>query len=160
MMAILLMTVFFIGTALHLFLQRHRLTKQIVVEVVLLYALVIYVGGSGLFAFAGHAFKGEQVAQLIGWPTGNPFQLEVAVANLAFGVLGILCIWFRGDFWLATVIGYAVFLVGAMAVHVRESLLQGNAQAYNIGLPILFADVIVPAVLLGLVLAYRVTGKK
>jgi Family of unknown function (DUF6790) len=30
------------------------------------------------------------VAESIGWPAGNPFQLEVGVANLAVGILGIV----------------------------------------------------------------------
>ena len=38
----------------------------------------------------GHTFAADEVAESIGWPTGNPFQTEVAVANLAIGTLGIL----------------------------------------------------------------------
>jgi hypothetical protein len=37
-------------------------------------------------------------AREIGWPPGNPFQTEVAIANLAAGTLGILYFWIRGNF--------------------------------------------------------------
>lgn len=160
MMTAIFAILFIAGLALNLFLQRRQLDRKKVLEALLLNALAIYVGGSGLFAFFGHAFRGEAVAALIGWPPGNPFQLEVAMANLSFGVLGLLCIWFRGDFWLAAGIGYSVFLSGAMVVHLRESMMQGNAQSYNIGLPIVFADVVVPVVLLGLLVAHRLIAKE
>ncbi|MCQ8904725.1 MAG: hypothetical protein NQU45_03285 [Methanothermobacter sp.] len=53
------------------------------------------------------------IATYIEWPTGSPFQLEVAFANLSFGVLGLLSWKFRGEFWMATIIGFSVFYLGA-----------------------------------------------
>ncbi len=44
------------------------------------------------------------VAASIGWPAGSPFQFEVGIANLSFGILGILCLKFMDNFWTATVI--------------------------------------------------------
>ena len=67
-----------------------------ILDIVLRYALLFVVGCSELVAFSAHAFKPDMVARGIGWPTGNPFQQEVAVANLAFGVLGLLSFWIRG----------------------------------------------------------------
>src|SRR3954453_7078522 len=40
-----------------------------------------------------HTVWADSTAVSIDWPTGNPFQTEVAVANLAIGVPGILCYW-------------------------------------------------------------------
>ena len=80
-----------------------------VVESFLLWFLVIVVGFGSLYAFMGHAFVADDVARSIGWPTGSPFQFEVALHNLAVGILGVLCFWVRGDFWSATVIAFAVF---------------------------------------------------
>ena len=82
------------------------------VETLLLYFLVINTGLASLFTFMGHGFRSEKVAKYIGWPTGSPFQWEVAVSNLSYGVLGVLCFWLRGDFWLATIIAVSVFFVG------------------------------------------------
>ena len=45
---------------------------------------------------------------------------QVAVAHLAFGVLGLLSIRFRGSFWFATIIGQAIFLIGIAATNGRE----------------------------------------
>src|SRR5919202_1353055 len=83
-----------------------------VAEILLLWLLVINVGLGGLWAFVGHTVFANDVAESIGWPTGNPFQTEVAVANLAIGTLGILCYWVRGSFWTATVIETSIWLLG------------------------------------------------
>jgi hypothetical protein len=117
--------------------------------------MLFNVGIGGLFAFAGHAFMADQIAVKIGWPTGSPFQFEVAVANLAFGILGLLSLRFRGDFRLATATGYAVFLLGAAAGHIREMIQKGNFSDYNAGAFLFVADVFIPLTLLVLVIVQR-----
>ncbi len=119
--------------------------KTPIVETILLYLLVVTVGLQGIFGFTGHFFKSDDIAKKIGWPTGNPFQLEIAFANLAFGILGILCIWFRGEFWLATIIGRSVFLWGAAYVHLVD--IKKNFNIYNAG-PVLYADIFLPIILI------------
>ena len=49
-----------------------------------------------MFGFIGHTAFADRTAAYIGWLADNPFQTEVAVANLAIGVLGILCYWVQG----------------------------------------------------------------
>lgn len=76
------------------------------------------------------------------------------MANLAFGILGILCIWLRGDFWTATGIGQAVFLIGCAYGHFQD-LLAGNLAPYSAGAGIWLYDVVVPLIILGLLWARR-----
>ena len=113
------------ATALHLWLGKRPVTGARVVEVVLLYLLVIFAGVGGLIGFLGHTFKAQEIALKIGWQP-SPFQFEVAVANLAFGVLGILCLWQPGGFRTATGLGYAIFLLGCASGHLKEMIMQGN----------------------------------
>jgi hypothetical protein len=127
-------------------------------RIYLAYLLPLSVGFGGLLAFAGHTMRADEVAQSIGWPAGNPFQFEVAVTNLAFGVLGLLCIKFRDGFWAATVIGYAIFLEGAACVHIHEIVRSGNWSINNAG-PILVADVFFPLFLLSLLVLSRYARK-
>ncbi len=82
--------------------------------------LVIQVGLGSIWAFLGHYFKTDEIARFIGWPEGNPFQKEIAFANLGLGVSGVLCLFFDKGFWLATMIFTTAFLVGAFSVHVGE----------------------------------------
>ena len=91
-----------------------------VAATLLLWLLVVKVGLGGLWAFLGHYFKSDEVAAYIGWPAGNPFQKEVAFANLGLGSCGLLCYFFRDGFWLATIVFASAFLVGAFSVHLQD----------------------------------------
>jgi len=76
----------------------------------LLNGLVFLVGVAGIIGATGHLFKADDVARSIGWPPGSPFQWEVGVADLGWGVLGVLSPTYGRDFWLATIIVSSIFL--------------------------------------------------
>ena len=111
-----------------------------------------------MWAFIGHTLFAEQVAESIGWPAGNPFQTEVAVANLAVGTLGILCYWIRGNFWTAAVIATAIWLLGAATIHLKEIVVAGNYNPGNGGL--IFILDILSLLLLIVLLIYTGLHKK
>ena len=121
--------------------------------------LVISVGIGGIWAFIGHALLSAQVAASIGWASGNPFQLEVAFANLAIGVLGILCYWIRGNFWIATVISSSIFLIGAAYIHIINMYQFANYAPGNAG-PVLYMDIIGPVILIVLLFLYKMLEEK
>ncbi len=123
-----------------------------ILKALLLWLLVIKVGLGGLWAFMGHYFTADRVAAYIGWPAGNPFQKEVAFTNLAIGSCGLLCFFFRDEFWLATIVFTSIFLLGAFSVHVKSQLEHGNRNSGNVG-PVFFADIIIPIVLWALYFA-------
>ena len=125
-----------------------------IIEIFLLYTLVIGVGISGIVGFVGHTFRAEKIAHHVGWPPGNPFQFEVAVANLALGVIGILSVWIRDDFWLATGIAASIFYLGAAAVHIRAIVADQNRAPGNAG-PVLYYDLLLPCAIVGLLLGYE-----
>ncbi len=149
-----------IGFLIHLFVSRKKRTAKRAIELLLLYLLVFCAGACCLFCFAGHLFHADSVAESIGWAPGSPFQYEVAIANLAFAVLGILCIWFRGNFWTATIIGITVFLWGAAVGHFREAFLNNNFNPGNFGMVLWLNDIAVPLVMVGLLIALYVTNKQ
>lgn len=142
-----------LGAAIHLCAVRRSLDGNRVVEVLLMYFLVFGVGVNALFGASGHIFAADAVASKIGWPVGSPFQFEVGFGNLAWGVLGIMCIWFRGAFWLAAGLGWSIFLLGAGYGHVRETLRHGNFELYNFGM--ILPDIVLPVILLALLFLHR-----
>ena len=115
-----------IVAAVHLYRDRQPRTGRRIAEVFLLWLLVIDVGIGGVFGFIGHTDFADRAAASIGWPAGNPFQTEVVIANLAIGTLGILCYWFRSEFWSATVIGASVWLLGDAVGHVQQIIVAQN----------------------------------
>lgn len=148
-----------IFSAVNIIFSKKPRTAANILEIILLYVLVFQIGVSGLIAYAMHVFNGPAVAAMIGWPAGSPFQYEVGMMNLGQGVLGILCIWFRKDFWLATVIVAATTMIGCGVGHIRDLIINANNAPYNAGFAIILQDGVFPVVWLGLVLTYKRLNK-
>lgn len=148
-----------LGATLHIALDRNARNRVRVLELLLIYLLPTAIGLTAIYAFIGHMFFSVEVAHFIGWPPGSPFQKEMAFANLSYGVLGILCIWLRGKFWLATVLGYTVLLWGAAYHHIVDIVKNHNYAPGNAGV-VLYLDILVPLVLLTLLLDYYVNQRK
>lgn len=152
-MPIFMTTVALLAILVHVALMKQRTAKKIV-EVTLMYLLVISIGIGSLIAGLMHVFNGPATAAMIGWPAGSPFQYEVGVADIAFGVTAILCLFFRGSYWLAAIIANSTFLIGCMIGHFRSLAATGNTAAYNVGPNIIFSDLVVPVVLIVLYVVY------
>jgi Family of unknown function (DUF6790) len=123
----------------HLAFSKLPRTRERVVHLLLLYALVLDIGVIGLpLGFIPHVFFPAQTALLIGWQSGSPFQFEVGVHDGAWGCLGFLSLWIGGSFWIATGLGWSLFMLGATYGHIHQMLSEGNYAPYNL-LPI-FSD--------------------
>jgi 4-amino-4-deoxy-L-arabinose transferase-like glycosyltransferase len=137
----------------HLGLDKSSRSRERKLEVFLLYLFGVGVAGSGIGGFFGHFFISDSVAESIGWPTGNPFQLEVGFANLAVGILGIVAMGRRDGFREATVIAVTVLGAGATIVHARDIIETGNLAPgntlQNVG------NLLKPALLIGFLAASR-----
>jgi 4-amino-4-deoxy-L-arabinose transferase-like glycosyltransferase len=137
----------------HLGLDKSAQSRERKLEIFLLYLFGVGIAGSGIGGFFGHFFISDSVAESIGWPTGNPFQLEVGFANLAVGILGIVAMGRRDGFREATVIAVTVLGLGATIVHVRDIIETGNLAPgntlQNVG------NLLKPALLIGFLAASR-----
>ncbi len=143
-----------IAASVHLvFSSRSRSSKVAVAGTYLLYLLFLYVGLMGALTAYAHVFRPMQTSASIGWMP-SPYEYEVGMADLTVGVLGILCLWLRGDFWLATAIANAVWLLGDAIGHIRQMTLNNNHAPNNSGI-FLIAEIITPLVILCLALYVR-----
>lgn len=149
----------FLGATLHILFDERARDRGSILVILLLYLLPTAIGLMGILGFVGHLFFSDRIAFLIGWPAGNPFQKEIAFANLAFGILGILCIWIRGNFWLATILGQGIFMWGAAGVHLWQIYVYKNYAPDNAG-TILYLDILIPLVLLTLWIDLRLTRRR
>jgi hypothetical protein len=141
------------GAFIHLFTQKGRLGKQRVIEVFLLYFIVLYCGIGQLVPGLLHIALPDLMAAYTGWPAGNPFQVQLGFAHITFAVLGILSMRIRGNFWVATVLGCAIFMAGNAAVHIGDLLLRRNLMPLNAGFGVA-GDLVVPFILLSLLLLH------
>lgn len=156
MSAIVLMPVLFIavtlvGTIIQIRRMKRPPTRTQVIGILLDWGCLVIIGAGGIWAFIGHTVFADMVAASIGWPAGNPFQQEVALANLAIAVLGILSVWYTEKFRLAALTTYAIFMMGAGIGHIWQIITVHNMAVNNAGL-VLWLDLGMPLVLWGLYL--------
>jgi hypothetical protein len=156
--------VFFVGLAivlasLHLALSpKRRSDSAAVVGTYLIYLFFIYVGLMGLMTAYFHVFKPGIASASIGWAP-SPFEYEVGMADLTVGVLGVLCVFFRGEFWLATAIADAVWLLGDAVGHIRQIVINNNHAENNAGIFLVF-ELIVPVLILALTVYHRQLARR
>jgi hypothetical protein len=143
-----------VGASVHLACSpKRRSNGAAIAGTYLLYLLFFYVGLMGLLTAYAHVFRPVQTSASIGWQT-SPYEYEVGMADLTVGVLGVLCLWFRGNFWLAAAIANAVWLLGDAVGHVRQLVLRNDHATNNSGL-FLITEFIMPLVIMFLVLYHR-----
>jgi hypothetical protein len=135
----------FVGFFLHLFMSPLPKTKLRAVELFLLYQLVFCIGILGVLSFLGHTFLPLVAAKYLRW-LPSPFQQELANASLGFGVIGILCIWFRRLFWTATVIGSSIWLFADAVDHIIDMFANHNFSTINTGI-VFYSDLLTPIIL-------------
>jgi hypothetical protein len=133
-----------VAASIHLGVSSSRRSSK--ASTYLVYLLVIYVGMMGLLTAYAHVFRPVQTSASIGWST-SPYEYEVGMADLTVGVLGIFCLWLRGNFWLATAIANAVWLLGDAVGHIRQMVLNSNHAANNSGI-FLITEITMPFVIL------------
>jgi hypothetical protein len=121
------------------------------------YFVVILIGFGGLWSTTGHLFMADWVASQIGWPTGSPFQTELAFATLGLSLAALLAIWITDHLITAVVVAKSVFLLGAAYVHLVDAIAHANYSPLNIGTP-LVGDLVYPALLLTLLWKARNQG--
>ncbi len=143
-----------VGASVHLaFSPQRRSSGAAIAGTYLVYLLFFYVGLMGLLTAYAHVFRPVETSASIGWLT-SPYEYEVGMADLTVGVLGVLCLRLRGNFWLATAIANAVWLLGDAVGHVRQMTLNNNHAANNSGI-FLATEFIMPLVILCLALYHR-----
>ena len=118
------------------------------------HAVFWLVGIGGFVIGSGHIFMADTIAESIGWPKGNPFQFEVGLASLSYGVLGVFATSNGAEWWLASIVAFSVFMLGAAAGHVTQMVKHHNFAPGNAGV-IFYYDIVVPLFLIALYLLYE-----
>lgn len=93
-------------------------------HILLLYYIVFGIGIQGLASGIMQTCYSESVAQYVKWPL-CPFMKELGLANISFGVLGILSLWMNRGWQSATAFGYALFLMLTGLRHAVEIVQKG-----------------------------------
>lgn len=120
------------------------------IEIILCYYVVISIGIQGLLTGVVEIAQPQLVVDYVKVPY-SPFLLELGMANLSFGILGILAIWFDKGWRAATAAGYGLFLLFTGIGHIIHIVQKGITPADMGGF--LCFDLLASAILFILLLA-------
>ena len=130
--------------ALSVVLARGKsLTDAARYDIFLRYLFLFACGVTGVYGFILHGFFPVLSAENIGWAP-SPFQWEVAVADLGFGVVCIFATRAENGFRLAGLLGVSIWFWGDALGHIwqmveRQDYAPGNAGSW------FWTDVLIPA---------------
>lgn len=116
-------------------------------EIFLLFYLFISVGIQGLSTGFFQIVKPELVEGYTQWPFSR-YLAELGMANLGFGILGILSLWQDNGWQRATAIGYGLFLLFTGLGHLYSIYHTGISPGDFGGF--LLSDLFVPVALFSL----------
>jgi hypothetical protein len=136
-------------------LQWSRDHKIATVEIFYRWTTLLALGVTELYAFIMHTFFPSVAAAAIGWQA-SPFQYEVGMANLGFGLIAVLSFSASYSFRVASVIASTCWLWGDAMGHIYQMLTQHNFNPGNAGSWFWF-DVIIPLILISCILKLKPT---
>lgn len=148
--------VFFLIIALLCAVVDIILFRTAIPEAVLAYILLFNIGFQGILAGFMHWYgpTADKTAERIGWMPKSPFQKEVATADAAFGVLGVISFFIRDNFLVATVIGVSIMLFFMGVGHVLEIRKNRNISPYNAG-SVVYFDLLIPIAMILLLVLWK-----
>lgn len=101
-------------------------------SVVLLHQFAVTFGIMGIIGIISNLVLADKNANMLGWP-GGPFQIKYGFSQLGIGVMGVMAIWFRGNFWAGVLVTIYVYAVSGLWTHTLEMIKNGKPDAMNVG---------------------------
>ena len=115
-------------------------------EITFRWLTLLPLGVTAIYAFLMHILFPNFTAATIGWQS-SPFQFEVGMANLGFGVIALLSFKASYGFRLANVIGNTCWLWGDSIGHIIQMIRHHHYTIGNAG-SWFWLDILVPFLLI------------
>ncbi|WP_125774082.1 DUF6790 family protein [Antribacter gilvus] len=90
-----------------------------VMRAVLLHQFAVSHGIIAVGGFIINVLYPKRTAAQLGWPSG-PFQVKYGFAQLGLGVMGVMSIWFQGNFWVGTLVTLYIYGLSGLWTHTQE----------------------------------------
>lgn len=90
-------------------------------RVLLLHQFAVSHGIIAVLGFIINVLYPERTAAKLGWPSG-PFQVKYGFAQFGLGVMGVLAIWFQGNFWVGVLVTLYIYGLSGLWTHTQEIL--------------------------------------
>lgn len=148
-----------VGATIHRWRDKEPRSPRRTAEIYLLWWLVVALGVAAVFGGVFHLVDQEDTAKMIGFTNGDGgFQAEVGFADIAFGVVCILSIWFRGNWWLCALVAITIAYWGDGFGHIHQQVTNDDYAPDNGGL-LLISDFLAPAIGLALYAIMKKLGR-
>lgn len=85
----------------------------------LLHQFVVTHGIVAVLGFTINVLTPRTTAKKLGWPT-SPWQIKYGFQQLGLGVIGVMTIWFQGNFWAAALVTLYIYGVSGLWTHTQE----------------------------------------
>ena len=99
---------------------------------ILFYQFVVTFGLIGVIGVIVNVVYAKKTALKLGWPSG-PFQIKYGFSQLTVGVMGIMTIWFKGSFWVGTLITMYLYGLSGLWSHTQLMIKNKRIDIGNIG---------------------------
>src|SRR3990167_1203951 len=105
--------------------------KHYLYSVLLLDQFVVTFGLLGIIGFLTNVILAKPMAKKLNWP-GGPFQVKYGFAQLCIGIMGVMAIWFRGSYWVATLINMYMYGLSGFWTHTQEMIENHKPDTSNV----------------------------
>ena len=103
-----------------------------IANVLLLHQFVVTFGLVGVIGFIYNIAIADRTASQLGWP-GGPFQVKYGFSQVGLGVMGIMAIWFHGNFWVGVLVTMYIYGLSGLWSHTYVMIKNKKADADSIG---------------------------
>lgn len=90
-----------------------------VMHTMLLHQFVVTHGIVAVVGFIINVLTPKTTAQKLGWAT-SPWQIKYGFQQLGLGVIGVMTIWFQGNFWAAALVTLYIYGASGLWTHTQE----------------------------------------
>ncbi|MFV0375345.1 DUF6790 family protein [Microbacterium sp.] len=90
-----------------------------IIRTLLLHQFAVTHGIIAVIGFVINVLRPRQTAAKLGWAT-SPFQVKYGFAQLGLGIMGVMSIWFHGNFWVGTLVTLYVYGLSGLWTHTQE----------------------------------------
>lgn len=93
-----------------------NLSLSEICNVLLLHQFVVTFGSVGIIGLIVNIIRADQTAEMLGWP-GGLFQIKYGFSQIGLGIMGLMAIWFKGNFWVGTLVTMYIYGISGLWSH-------------------------------------------
>lgn len=90
-----------------------------IMHTMLLHQFVVTHGIVAVVGFIINVLTPKSTAKKLGWAT-SPWQIKYGFQQLGLGVIGVMTVWFQGNFWAAALVTLYIYGVSGLWTHTQE----------------------------------------